>query len=60
LIARNDFSKKKANAYTLTHLNSTFQTLICFSIIDESIIKGNIPTRDIEYEEKVIRNQKAL
>jgi len=57
---RNDFSKKKANAYTLTHLNSTFQTLICFSIIDESIIKGNIPTRDIEYEEKVIRNQKAL
>ena len=57
---KSDFLKKKASPHMLAHLSSAFQTLICFSLIDDSLIKGNIPKRNQEYEEKVINNQKII
>ena len=57
---KSDFLKKKATPHTLAHLNSAYQTLICFTHIDDSIVKGITPDREIEFEEKVIRNQKII
>ena len=57
---KSDFLKKKASPHVLAHLNSAFQTLICFTYIDEFIIKGNAPARNMDYEEKVINNQKII
>jgi asparagine synthase (glutamine-hydrolysing) len=57
---KNDLQKKKATSHNLVHLNAAIQTLICFSHVDDSIVKGMIPERDLEFEEKVIRNQKII
>jgi hypothetical protein len=57
---KSDFLKKKATPHTLAHLNSAYQTFICFTEVDDSIIKGVVPERDIDLEEKVIRNQKII
>ncbi|WP_397601695.1 asparagine synthase (glutamine-hydrolyzing) [Silvanigrella sp.] len=57
---KNDFLKKKASPHVLAHLNSAFQTLICFSYLDDFLIKGNAPSRNMDYEEKVITNQKII
>ncbi len=57
---KSDFLKKKATPHTLAHLNSAYQTFICFSHIDDSIVKGIVPERNLELEEKVILNQKIF
>ncbi|APJ03892.1 asparagine synthetase B family protein [Silvanigrella aquatica] len=57
---RAEHLKKKTAPHTLAHLNAAYQTLICFTEVDDSIIKGIIPERDFDLEEKVIRNQKII
>ncbi|KAB8033363.1 asparagine synthetase B family protein [Fluviispira multicolorata] len=52
--------KKKSSPHTYTHLQSALQTFISFSMIDESIVKEITPKRDLEYEEKVLVNQKVF
>lgn len=57
---KNNFLMQKTSAHTLTHLKSVYQTLICFSLIDDSIVKGKLPERDYNYEERVISSQKIF
>lgn len=56
---RSDFLKKKANPHILTQLNSAFQALICFTILEDTLMKGNAPRKEEDYEEKVL-NQKII
>ncbi len=61
ILVLNDPSfKKKSSPHTYTHLQAAFQTFMCFSLIDDSIVKEITPKRDIDYEEKVIINQKVF
>lgn len=59
-ILNEESSKETYSSHTLTHLYSAFQTLICFCNIDDFIIQGNIPIRDINFEENVIQSQKII
>lgn len=54
-----DFSKKKASPHLLTQLNSAFQSLICFTILDDTLIKNSPPRKEEDYEEKVL-SQKII
>lgn len=56
---RSDFLKKKASPHLLTQISSAFQALICFTILDDTLIKNNPPKREEDYEEKVL-NQKII
>ena len=37
--------KEKSQPHILTQLNSAFQALICFTILEDTLMKGNAPRK---------------